>query len=324
MESSTAGVGVGAVSGGAGTVPPVSDSQKQQSTTDSAQAGSPNSQTAGDDDPEIDFGDLKIKRSEAAKALKARKELDRGAHQRFQEAAELRRQAAADRQAAEETVKGLSKDAKAALRKAGIDPVRFAEEVLSETLADAELSPEARRVRELEAEKQARDAQDEADKTKQQQDHEVAQVALWESRFNQAFVETITKHGLPKDEDTIWRMANKVESYWGSEVPVTLDEIAEEVREEQERAFTPRLQSLKDDQLFPAVMTRFESMTGEAIVAALPVSVRDKIRKAFLAQAPPANKPKRPNQPDVLAPPKGPLTREQLEARVQERLRKLG
>jgi hypothetical protein len=259
------------------------------------------------DDPEteIDTG-VKLKRSELRDLYTRRKELDRGSFEKMQEAARIRKEAAADKAQAQEIVGALSKDTKAALRSAGIDPYAFAEQVLAEKLEEFQLSPAEKELRELKAEKARRDAEDAERAEQDQQTKAAAAVSQWEQRFDQAFTGAIQTVGLPKTARVVARMAEKVESYWGAGVQVPLEEIAAEIKQDLIAERRELLSSVKDEHL------------GDLYEDA----ELDRARKLILRKAQGSAQPTKPIAPrkqQRKAPGRG-LTQAEISARIDQRL----
>jgi hypothetical protein len=264
-------------------------------------------QVAAPDDPEIEIDDgVKLKRSELRDVYKRRKELDRGAFDKFQEAAKLRKEAAEAKEQAQQIVAGMSKDYKAALRAAGHDPIKVAEQILAEALEEYQLTPEQKEARDA----KAKLAEYEQREQEQKQAHEEAQraaaVAQWEQRFDAGFTQAIQTSGLPKTAKVVSRMAEKVELYWGQGVQVPLDEIAAEVKQDLIQERRELLQSAKDEQL--------AELFDE--------SELEKARKLILRKAQasaPKPIPQHSSAPKKVSSGKG-LTRAELEARISKRL----
>lgn len=277
----------------------------------SAQAETPKADAAPDakqsqtpviDDPEFDFGDgLKLKRSEAANRLKKSKEIERGANEKFQTAAQMRKEA-------DELVGLLSKDVKAALRKSGKDPIQVAEEILQEALQEHSLTPEQRRLRDAEAErdrlKQERAEREEAEKQTQAQ----AQVQQFEQHFDRMFTDVIKRKNLIADEDTLFRLASKVESYWGNGVEITIDDIADEVAEEMDALWNRKL-TVSDDAMFAKLLGKVGL---------------ERAQKMLIAQATKVSAPqpqRNVQRPSGKAGERKPLSRAEFEERIAQRIR---
>jgi hypothetical protein len=263
------------------------------------------SQPAVVDDPEIELDTgVKLKRSELRDLHTRRKELDRGSHERFQQAAKKEKESEARLSQANEIISGLSKDAKAALRAAGINPVQFAEQVLAEALAEHQLSPAEKEARALKEENERYKKADD-DRAKQEQaTKEQAAVSQWEQRFDQAFAGAIQTVGLPKTARVVSRMAEKVESYWGAGINVPLEEIAAEIKQDLIAERRELLQSMKDEQI------------GDLYDK----DELEKARKLLLRQAQPQQPQTKVQASKPAAKSKHGLTRAELDARISKRL----
>ncbi len=270
---------------------------------DNTEPASPEKQNTPqvDDDPELDFGDLKVKKSEAAKRLKQQKELERGARQKFEEAAKMRKEVDA-------FVGGLKKDTLNALKASGLsraEIVKLAETVLSEEIADAQLTPEEKEVREIKAERDRLKAEREESEKQRQAQAEAQEVAQYEQQFDQAFAQAIKAQGLDHDEDTVFRMASKVESYWGKGIQISIDEIAQEIAEEDDARWQKRI----------------GSWDAATLAKRLGVRIED-VRKHLLSQTPSGQRPA-PSQDDQPAPKnrdRKPLTEQELKKLVKQRI----
>lgn len=269
--------------------------------------GSQSVEAQTQDDPEIELdAGVKLKRSELRDLHKRRKELDKGAFDKFQEAAKLRKEAAEERAQAQQLVQAMGKDYKAALRAAGHDPVKVAEQILKEALDEYQLSPQDRELRDYKAKVEEYERQQAELAEQQKAAQEQAAVQQWEQRFDQAFTGAIQTVGLPKTARVVARMAEKVESYWGAGVEVPLEEIAAEIKQDIIAERRELLQSIKDEQ----AADLYDD--SELEIA----------RKLILRKAQ-ASAPKQPVQSQTKAPPKpkNGLTRAELSARLDARTR---
>lgn len=303
----------GSVSAPAASPAPASASATQQpaatdsgAAPDSTQAATP----AQSDDPEFDLGGEKLKRSEykRLRELEAkRKEYDRAASLRFEEASKKEKAAAAREAQAQALVGELSKDTKAKLRAAGIDPVKFAEETLAEALAEDSLTPEQIELRDLKAEKAKRAEEAEAENKRQLASQEDAHVASITDSIANDFLSALKPRNLPERDlqEIVGRMAYRVEALLDSGVPIDLEAIAEEVTDRFYAAPEDRLSSLTDDQLLerhPALVER--------------------VRKALLAksQQSPKQPSKTPATTGKAAASKRGITMAELQERIDKRL----
>lgn len=257
------------------------------------------------DDPEIDFGDFKLKRSEASKHLKAQKEHARAANERFQQAAELTKQSSAKIEIADL----LTKDVRAALAKAGVkkeDMVAVAEQILSDEIAEASLDPRERELRDAKAEAKAAREREEAREQEQAQTQHQAQVAQYESYLANGFTAAIKAKGVPPDPYILSRMATALEAMLEANQNPSFDELAEYCLEEEDSTIGNRLQAWDDAQ--------FEKRAGGAAL--------ERVRKFHLAKAAIVPPPKRPN--GTITPKPGQqrkkLTEQELKQKIKQRI----
>ncbi len=272
---------------------------------DTTQAATP----AQSDDLEYEIAGEKVKLSDykRLKEIEAkRKELDRGAHDRFQKSAQKDKEADAKLAEAKALVANLTKDTKAQLRAAGIDPVQFAEQTLAEALEEHDLTPEQKELREYKLrEAQRKEADDEAEAQKvttQAQAH----VEHYTNEFSHAFIGALKPLNLPEDDlpEAVLRMAQRVEALMEAGAPIDLSLIAEDV----------------SDRLIAAPAHRFQSLSDEELLRRYPAEA-ERFRKALVAKHQ-ATKPSpviaKPNTP--ASKPKAGLSRAEFEARVAKRI----
>lgn len=273
---------------------------------DSTQAATP----AQSDDPEFDIGGEKLKRSEYKRLrdLDAkRKEYDRAASLRFEEASKKEKAAAAREAQAQSLVAELSKDTKAKLRAAGIDPVKFAEETLAEALSEESLTPEQKRLRELEAKEAKRAEEAEAERQKQLANEDERNVSSITDNIANDFLNVLKPRNLPTDDlqELVGRMAYRVEALIDAGVPVDLEAIAEEVT----------------DRFYAAPKQRFAGLTDDQLLERYPEEA-ERFRKALLAKAQHQQKPpsKAPASAGKPAASKRGLSLAELQERIDKRI----
>ncbi len=144
---------------------------------------------------------------------------------RFQEAADMRRQA-------EQIMKLAAENPKEFLTKQGKNARQWAEELLIEELKREAMTPEQKRAAENETKlkqyelekKQAKEAADKADIDRKTEEHM--------KNFDNIFVEALGKSGLPKTPYTIMRMAQLVQSKNKLKLDVSADQLAKLVKED--------------------------------------------------------------------------------------------
>ncbi|MDE2255574.1 MAG: hypothetical protein KGL42_15095 [Betaproteobacteria bacterium] len=226
---------------------------------------------ASTDDPEVDFDGLKLKRSEAAKQLKRIKELERGAHEKFQRAAEIEKQKTSIEQQHNQLVAMLKdkQQRRAIMAELGVDTRAEAEEVLSEWLADQQMSPEARRLREVEAENARYKQEREAHEAEQRKIAARESVERFQTQFHTVFSETVKAAGLPQSQEVLAEMSRRVEAYLAAgQTDKPLSEIADEIKQGR--------RGIRDEDLL--------SLTDEEIDN-LPSDALERIRKRLVAKA---------------------------------------
>ncbi len=186
--------------------------------------------SAQDDDPELDFGDVgKFKKSELAKRIKQQKELERGSHEKFEQAAAMRK--ASDAQL-KGFVEALDSDPAKLYKHFGKDFEAVLQREVERRVRDAQMSPEdrarAQEKSELDALK-AEKAAWEAEKTARES---TAQQQQFEQQFEAAFIPAIEEAGLPRDWATVAEMARYSELFLeqGKEPP--LKQIAARVKQD--------------------------------------------------------------------------------------------
>lgn len=255
-------------------------------------------------DDEIDFGDYKVKKSVAKERLNKQRELERGSYQRFEEASKIRKEA----EALFSAIKG---DTRKALANVGLSReqlVQLAEQILTDEVAEATMSPQERRARELERENTTLKQQREEEERRRTAAAQHQEVQQWEQRFDRAFQDVITRKGLNADADTIFKLAAKVEAYWGNGMDVSLDDIADEIAEEEEAIWGKRLESWDD--------ATFAKRLG--------AKGKERARKLLLEEVRNTQQVNQPQQRQIqqknsAASPKK-LTRAEFEARIAKRM----
>lgn len=188
-----------------------------------------------DDDPEFDLGGEKLKLSEYKKLRdleKRRAELDRGAHERFQKAADERKSIEADKARMRAAVDKLKSDPWALFQEAGIDPDEIAEMRIAQQLKRAQMSPEqieAEQVRaeldQLRAEKAERE---ESDKNTQQQQLKQHFVQKFDTDIGSA----LEQSGLPRTHRVVNRITDILIAYHEAKQPIDANMAARIVLDE--------------------------------------------------------------------------------------------
>lgn len=258
------------------------------------------------DDPELDFGDFKLKKSEAGKHLKAQKEHAQAANARFQEAAAMRKESAAKIEIADL----LTKDVRAALAKAGVrreDMVSVAEQILSDEIAEASMDPRDKELRDAKAEAKA--AREERERSEQERSRAQYQteVAQYEGYLANGFTAAIKSKGVPPDPYILSRMATALEAAIEAGENPSFDELAEYCLEEEDSTIGKRLHVWDDAQ--------FERRAGGAVL--------ERSRKFHLAKANGGAPPKPARDRAITTKsgsPRKRLTEQELKAKIKQRI----
>lgn len=129
------------------------------------------------------------------------------AEQRAQEA--LKKEQEADAKLAKLRSKDL-KERRAALKELGFDEVEFAKSVAQEVMETEALTPEQRRIRELEQQLQAEDAAKAKAKDEETKKASDADMERHKEEFSNLFLDVMERAGLPKESATVayYRLAS--------------------------------------------------------------------------------------------------------------------
>lgn len=244
----------------------------------------------GDDELEFAPG-KRIKRKELAKKLteseswqKKYADLEKGSGQKFREAAEQRKLAETQLQAAQQAMQikqrleqVVSKnDEKALLQEFGIDPEKLKQKWIEEAYQDSQKSPEQREIDRLKAYEQQvaefhKREQLEAQKQQQAQadQQKAEQTKKLAGNMSQAMMATADKFGLPRTNATIERMAHLLAGANAKGLDPTWEQLGQ----------------VAHDQWIGEVPTVFDSMSAEDFHKKIPLKTREKLRSFFLQQA---------------------------------------
>lgn len=190
-------------------------------------------------------------------------QMGRSAQKRFQEAAAARKQA-------EDFIKMLKENPLEVLRNPaiGIDVRKFSEEFLTKELQKETLSPEQRRIQELEENLRASDNE----KKQREEQQRVEQHAKLQQHFAQDYETKITEalqtSGLPKTPLTVKRMADRMSAGIAAGFDLSPADVVQMVRQDY----------------LTEVHDLFSQTDGDALIKILGDGVANKIRKADLAR----------------------------------------
>lgn len=190
---------------------------KQTATGKTPQKAAPKNQSqtesveTPDDDPEFDFDGEKYKKSQLAELAKKRREYDRAAAQRFEEAAKIRKAAEAREAQLTSALEQFKTNPWALFEQAGIDPNEVAEQRLAAQLKRQQMSPEAIELEKAQSEL-ARLQKEAADfkETQQKQAHE-QRVKHWLGYFDKAIGTALETGGIPRTARTAQRVRQSFE-----------------------------------------------------------------------------------------------------------------
>lgn len=217
-----------------------------------------------------------VEREVDVEELKRRYALEEGANEKFRQAAEIQRQA-------EEFIAMLKKDPRKVLSHPalGIDLRDFAESVLASHLEQEHLSPEQKRMRDLENQLRERD---EADKQRQEQaklEEYNKLKAEKRAELDSKFTEALNSEGLPRTPYTVRRMAE----FWS-------------LNRKHRMGLEPKdIVGLVREDYMQDTQALYGQLDGDTLLAVLGDGIANKIRKADLkrlrggtapAQVPPA------------------------------------
>lgn len=200
-----------------------------------------NASTPPVDDVEIELDqDLRFKKSELRDRIKRQKELEKGSYERFQQAAQIRKQTEALIQAAKTNPAEF-------LRQTGVDPEEFAKSYVQDRIKYYEMSPAERQL--MEANQKLQQYEEEKKLTSQQREQQVYQqkVEQFQEYFDNQFSQAMTQVNLPKTPQAVKRMAEKLEVYLSNGVPVDIIDVAREIKQDYIDEYNSTLNEWDDE-----------------------------------------------------------------------------
>lgn len=212
-------------------------------------------------------------------------QLGRASDKRFQEAAEMRKQS-------EEFVKllktpeGLKQLAKNP--NINLDLRKFAEDLLVDEMKKEALTPEQRRIEELQAQLREHETKKQELETQRQQAEQKALEDHYAQDFDQKITKAISTAGLPKTPETVKRMVNYMSNALENGIDVEPENVIELVKQDYSKIMND-------------VCQQFD---GEALIKILGDQITNKIRKFDLAQLRASQQPVTTTAPAVKAEPK--------------------
>jgi hypothetical protein len=208
-------------------------------------------------------------------------QLGRSSTSKFQEAAQLRKEA-------EDIVSRFRKDPKQALKDLGPEARKAAEEFLWEQIQEEQLSPEQKQQRETERKLKAYEEKEKAheEEKKQAETEKLHQQYIQE--YDQKIVKSLDVSGLPKTSGTVKKMANYMMQALNAGVDLDPSEAVEMVRQDYLADIKELLGNIDENRLL--------SILGD--------DVATKLRKADLARVKGSKPQSSPAQPQQASAPK--------------------
>lgn len=198
--------------------------------------------------------------------------MGKAAQKRMEEAIRAKREA-------DGILEQLKANPKAALQKLGLDPNKVAEDWIYEQIEAEKMSPEQKRIRELEAEKKERELQAKKEQDERYQAEVQRRGQAYAAQFKEQFGSAIKEEGLSEDPATIYRMAELMK--------LNLDNYGIEL--------TPRdAAKIWKQELMDVVKATIAPLTAEQVIAVFGDELVTKLRKYAVAQATHKAKPKAP------------------------------
>ena len=210
-----------------------------------------------------------------------------GSEKRFQEAAQLRKEA-------EGVVKFLKENPREALKQFGIDVRKFSEDVLMEHLTEQALTPDQKNNRDRDAELKKYKDREQAETARVQKESEAKQEQEITEGYNRSFTEALEQSGLPKNAFTISRMAQlqMTANRKGYEIPP--QELAKLVREDYMAEQKSLYSGVEGDKLLellgPDIVKKLSKAQIAKLKAGQPVQTKVAPQKTIHTSAPSASK----------------------------------
>lgn len=197
-----------------------------------------------------------------------------GAGKRFEEAAALRKQAQQDTKMAQELLKLLKESPESVLMHPDIGYTEeqlqeFAEKVIAKKIEEEQLTPEQKKIKELEVQLE-KERKEREQATKQEQELAIKEAQeYYENTFTEEINKVLPKYGLPKSPKTVSQMAQYL---------ITAKEAGADLDFDRAARMVKRDLDLWNKEVYG-------SLDGEDLVKALNPQVLDKVRKTLLQKA---------------------------------------
>jgi len=167
-------------------------------------------------DDEYDIDGEKVKRSQLEAEYKRRKEFDRAAHKRMQEAAELRKQVAAEQAEYDRIWQNLEKDPYELYRKRGMSEEQLdqiAEQRLVQRMKRAQMTPEQIQAEEYQQRNQQLEAELNERKQSEQKQRQEMLAAKYTEHFDSQISQAMQIGNLPRTASTGAKVAQVMLEY---------------------------------------------------------------------------------------------------------------
>ncbi len=252
-----------------------------------------------DNDPEEDWGEGigKVKRSKVKDIITKRRDFDRAAHQRFEEAAKMRRENEtrdSDYAKLEARAKKGDKGAIWELaQKLGLDPDELAENRLASALERSRMTPEQLEMEEIRAENKRLKEANEQTEAQQKQDYQEQLTGQWVQQFDRLIGPAMSSVKLPKTPHSVARMAAVIEQFIAKGQPIDAEWAAQVVQQEQRATIRESLDAAEDDAtlldlLGERTVARINKLQlARATGGVIPPQKNDKPRQAPKPKQPP-------------------------------------
>ncbi len=224
-----------------------------QTTSDPALSPAKQQAAPVDNDPEDDWGEGigKVRRSKVKDIISKRRDFDRAAHQKFEEAAKLRRENEtrdSDYAKLEARAKKGDKNAIWELaQKLGLDPDEMAENRLTAALERSRMTPEQLEMEEVRAENQRLKDESESFKKTAREQYQEQLTNHWVQQFDKMIGPAMTSVKLPKTPHSVARMAAIIEGFISKGQPIDAEWAAQVVQGEQRATIRESLDACDDD-----------------------------------------------------------------------------
>lgn len=181
----------------------------------------------------IDGEEREITEEELLRGYRMRESSDK----RFQEAAEMRKQA-------EQLQELMKTDPAKAMKQLGLDPRQFSEEYISRLLEEQMMTPEEKELAELRRERDELHKAKLAEEESKKQSEYDANTQKQAAEYKRQIEEVITEHKLPHTPTTINRLALHMEqSYMKGNTEITAKDVVADVKAELDHDLKSRIEA---------------------------------------------------------------------------------